>query len=107
MKELSELQDLFETVIWYNGLEDQLREMVSLQPNDDTGYIMYDYYKYNMGRDKNERIYYQVQILWIMLVEKFGDYGTSPRFGWIEKIDEYKHFLKDILDNIEEDDEEV
>lgn len=34
-------------------------------------------------------------ILWSMLVMMFGDYGTSPRFGWLEikRIDECLYFL--------------
>ena len=31
--------------------------------------------------------------LWFILVCKFGDYGTSPRFGWIENKDGAMQFL--------------
>lgn len=34
----------------------------------------------------------QLDFVWMICVEMFGDYGTSPRFGWIEQIDEFREF---------------
>ena len=36
-------------------------------------------------------------VIWQMLVEMFGDCGTSPRFGWIEKRKECAEFLREIM----------
>lgn len=35
--------------------------------------------------------------LWFILVCRFGDYGTSPRFGWIEDKDAAMQFLEYLL----------
>ena len=35
--------------------------------------------------------------LWFILVCRFGDYGTSPRFGWIEDRDSALQFLEYLL----------
>lgn len=36
-------------------------------------------------------------IMWFLLVCMFGEYGTSPRFGWIEKRNEAIAFLNSLL----------
>lgn len=37
------------------------------------------------------------RIIWSIIVLKYGDYGTSPRFGWIESVHEAKIYLKELL----------
>ena len=37
--------------------------------------------------------------LWFILICRFGDYGTSPRFGWIEDKDGATQFLKSLLES--------
>lgn len=32
--------------------------------------------------------------VWVLCVNLFGDYGTSPRFGWIEDIDGFRRFIE-------------
>lgn len=39
----------------------------------------------------------ELNVLWILLVSMFGEYGTSPRSGWIERPKEAAQFLKDVL----------
>ena len=51
-------------------------------------------------------IFGQLQVLWMFLVTLFGDYGTSPRYGWIEKMAECKSFLDDIIKELEEEEVE-
>lgn len=36
-------------------------------------------------------------VLWFLLVCMYGDYGTSPRFGWIENKEKAINFLNGIL----------
>ena len=40
----------------------------------------------------------ELNVLWILLVEMFGDCGTSPRSGWIEKRSECANFLETIVE---------
>lgn len=39
----------------------------------------------------------QFEIFWMMLVLQFGDYGTSPRSGWLE-MDNKNEIIKFIDD---------
>lgn len=36
-------------------------------------------------------------MLWQILVDMFGNYGTSPRSGWIERCNDCADFLEDIV----------
>lgn len=38
----------------------------------------------NCGEEIDEDDYAQLQIIWMICVLLYGDYGTSPRFGWID-----------------------
>ena len=40
----------------------------------------------------------EFNVIWIMLVEMFGNCGTSPRTGWIEKREECAEFLQQIVE---------
>ncbi len=33
-------------------------------------------------------------VFWQILVLKFGDYGTSPQYGWINKVPECLEYVK-------------
>ena len=49
------------------------------------------------GREYEQDEYMEdIDILWGTLVYSFGEYGTSPRYGWIEN--EYKSFIKIYLE---------
>lgn len=52
---------------------------------------------FEVGREFN--------VIWIMLVEMFGNCGTSPRTGWIEDCKACAEFLEQVVE-IEERDEE-
>lgn len=106
-KEYAKVLYLFSTVAWYNGMEDIIKEMYELEPDSETNYIIYHYYdKYFKNEETQDlEAYYQIQVLWMMLINMFGDYGTSPRFGWIEDIKGYKHFLKLLLEDLKRDED--
>lgn len=40
----------------------------------------------------------QEEIIYMIAVELFGDYGTSPRSGWIEDIDGFYDFIDRITE---------
>lgn len=81
-------QSALDSVTWYNGLAKYV-----LQWKQDTLAVSESEYK-NFSVDcttygaeePNDREFYQLQVLWMIAVDKFGDYGTSPRVGWIESI---------------------
>ena len=51
--------------------------------------------KYNIDMSTTDK---ELNVLWILLVEMFGDCGTSPRTGWIEKRKDCADFLETILE---------
>lgn len=51
--------------------------------------------KYNIDMSTTDK---ELNVLWILLVEMFGDCGTSPRTGWIEKRKDCADFLETIVE---------
>lgn len=39
---------------------------------------------------------------WCMFVLLFGDYGTSPRFGWLYGTEKSRSFMKEFYDDLKE-----
>ena len=70
-----QLIQVLNTVVWYNGYEEDLKqikeEISQLSPDK------YSYH-YDYGDDMG------MEIIWMILVLLFGEYGTSPRSGWLE-----------------------
>ena len=106
---------------WYNGLLEQVDDewvdfekdgtcfsrpkydkncviiklMPVLQETDDA-FLTLDYLEEKLHLD----MYYdkELNVLWLLLVEMFGDCGTSPRSGWIEKRSECANFLETVVE---------
>ena len=92
--------DMFFSIVWYNGysecIEGWIARMESgsnecpldVMPNDRDG-------AFEFG---------QLQALWMILVNWFGDYGGSPRHGWIEEsnLAECTMFLKKVVEKCNE-----
>ena len=108
--------DALRSVFWYEGLltEDDsgnystncwlVKFIDDLERNASTKYQnMYtveDLEAFNKNNDFDEDEFDQRErhsVIWQMLVEMFGDCGTSPRFGWIEKRKECAEFLREIM----------
>ena len=108
--------DALRSVFWYEGLltEDDsgnystncwlVKFIDDLERNASTKYQnMYtvdDLESFNKNNDFDEDEFDQRErhsVIWQMLVEMFGDCGTSPRFGWIEKRKECAEFLRETL----------
>lgn len=51
--------------------------------------------KYNIDMSTTDK---ELNVLWILLVEMFGNCGTSPRTGWIEKRKDCADFLETIVE---------
>lgn len=88
------LEDALRAVAWYNGLDTDLRKILDIQPDAD-GYIAINDYLSVLGIGIDEWGG-QLQMFWMILAYLFGDYGTSPRFGWITDIDGAKDFIRRI-----------
>ena len=108
--------DALRSVFWYEGLltEDDsgnysincwlVKFIDDLERNANTKYrytyTVDDLEAFNKNNNFDEDEFDQCErhtVIWQMLVEMFGDCGTSPRFGWIEKRKECAEFLKEIM----------
>lgn len=74
-------------VPWYNGLSHVILSWKHLNENHhlvQENYAVHSpqYYGYQF-EDKNEGDIAQLMVFWMLAVERFGEYGTSPRSGWI------------------------
>ena len=107
-KELSELIGEgyvdFQTMIYYNGYAKVIRSWKTLEVR--YGWQIACPEKYNASSRvvRGDSDWGVLQFIWGTAVYKFGDYGTSPRFGWID-INEHPEFYEWIdaicLDDIE------
>ena len=82
-------QSALDSVTWYNGLAEYVlrwkQDALAISENGDK-YFRADPMMYAAAGKRDARIFYQLQVLWMIAVDKFGNYGTSPRTGWIENI---------------------
>ena len=84
----------FAKAIYYNGYEtffDELKKQTHYHKNITYEFVV-EYVSnctpkryYTTPNVKYTYEYGQVEIIWMILVLMFGNYGTSPRTGWIEK----------------------
>lgn len=84
-------------VIDYNGLTDLVRQWLAIKPSPRI--ISCPYWD---QVDHNSSEYHQLQVIWMICVAKFGEYGTSPRFGWITDIKGFREFIEKIAPKKEE-----
>ena len=79
-------------VLWYNGYEQQIKDIYEyIKQEEVTASYPHDLGILSDDADSPDRI------LWSVLVMEYGNYGTSPRFGWINKtqraIDCFEQFI--------------
>lgn len=94
-----DLMEILNTIVWYNGLSDSLLEIKKIIL--ETPKFEYNHMLRPKGNDFDDN---QFEIFWMILVLQFGDYGVSPRSGWLEMENKDKiiKFIDDITieDNI-------
>lgn len=80
-------------VLWYIGYGDRIKAIYYyIRDCKDEYHIPFpDHEKSVLSED----CYRPDRILWSVLVMEYGDYGTSPRYGWIEI--EYKEMILEIF----------
>jgi len=93
IQEMSLMQAI-EYIAFYNGHEEELKKMKayikSVKVENKRGNAPYPSF---LPEDPDTFI----RVIWSILVCMFGDYGTSPRFGWIEHYDEAMRFLDKLI----------
>lgn len=83
--------DALDSIVWYNDLGEIVLSWKYKKP-DMTGYITPDY------RDKGYDIetVTSLEFIWMIAVLMYGDYGTSPRSGWIKDCPDFQSFIYSI-----------
>ena len=89
-----EALDALDSVTWYNELAEAVLKWRNLEPKGSTIAVPDDYGINPYWHTAEDRP--QLQVLWMIAVSLFGDYGTSPRYGWIEDIDGFRQWVLDI-----------
>lgn len=93
----SQWTEAVETVTSYNGLDEIVKRWKELPVKDgfQEGYIECPK-NYGATAEEAAETFDQLQVIWMMAVSMFGEWGTSPRFGWIEKVQEFKQWVDKI-----------
>lgn len=104
MNSIEESEDLtlktLGTIVWYNGWYDILQKIKIYlqnelkQHNNEPTYYGFD--KPDFLKDFDADLF--PSIIWSILVLQCGDYGTSPRTGWVEKGK--VHYAIEIIDSL-------
>ena len=97
-------------IVRYNGLTNFLNYLMVEMSGDNISKLSVENVKifyYEMNPHEDEWIYStydygQLEIIWMFLVLMYGEYGTSPRSGWIDEdnFDELREFIDEIFDNM-------
>lgn len=87
------LLDALDGVTWYNGLAEEVFGWTFLptEGQEDRKIITFPRSVNPMNPDGQ-----QLEVIWMIAVILFGDYGMSPRTGWIEDIEGFREFCQDI-----------
>lgn len=81
--ELDDVIDALDSVTWYNGIADIIIGWKEL-PVDEHGIVCPGF----MDKD--------LDVIWMICCVIFGDYGTSPRSGWITDVEGFYKFIDQI-----------
>lgn len=91
-----------DAVTWYNGLAEEIVKWKNPDnysslnpigiPYQDGMLVPKIEFRFGWPEDCKE----QLEVFWMICVLLFGNYGSSPRVGWIEKKDEFFKFIDNI-----------
>lgn len=100
MRKVSEcpFDEAFFWALWHYGWTDEVEAMaeyIGSNANEHGNVLFPHDEKFLTCEDVNN--YRPNSILWMTLVEMFGNYGTSPRYGWIERPKECVDYLWEMI----------
>lgn len=72
-----EMLDVLGDITFYNGHSEEIKQLIDYIENNNEIIAFPDFLK------KNNCDYF-INILWQIMVLIWGDYGTSPRNGWLD-----------------------
>lgn len=83
----------FQTMIHYNGYANTIRSWKTLEVSAGWQIACPENYNAPSSVKHGDHDWGTLQFIWGTAVYKFGDYGTSPRYGWID-LDEHPEFYE-------------
>jgi len=96
------LEALLDLGYYYNGFEDHIKKMIDYIKTDEYSDLLIRCPKYLVDDWDDYDSY--MRVVWSTLVMWVGEYGTSPRFGWLLKKKSHPCDLTihDIMPDIDE-----
>ena len=91
-----------ENLFWamnYNGRDEEIERLYwDMKELVDTGFFEEDYAAFHRPDyiDCDD-----IEVFWMVFVQNFGEYGTSPRYGWFSKLEEPEEAVEWLRVNIE------
>ena len=88
-----------EAFLWalsYDGYDDELNGIIEYIERGDGKQITFPFDGAGFLTQKDVERDEPNSILWMILVQMFGDYGSSPRYGWISHPRECVEYLKEL-----------
>lgn len=83
-----------DAITWYNGLAEIIAPWIESNGLiESNGWLSVDY-EWLMTFDVETQA--QLEVIWMICCVLFGDYGTSPRSGWIVNVPSFREFIKAI-----------
>lgn len=87
-------------VTWYNGLAEEIIHWKDEGYFDErNGWLNWNWQRFNDFGFKKRN---QIEVIWMICVGLFGNYGASPRTGWIENKDAFFDFIDSITETYRE-----
>ena len=90
-------ENFYWSVAWYNGYEEEFDKVLNYLKNRQIIIKENELYETIPRPDFIKPDDYIMELYWMLLVYTFGNYGTSPRYGWI-----YRDKLNDCINHITE-----
>ena len=84
---------VIDSVVFYNGIGEFVLLWKDKEP-DMSGYIRPDYREQGYDVETTANL----EFIWMIAVELYGECGTSPRSGWIKDIDGFRKFIEVITE---------
>lgn len=84
---------VIDSVVFYNGIGEFVLSWKDKEP-DMSGYIRPDYREQGYDVETTTNL----EFIWMIAVELYGECGTSPRSGWIEDINGFRKFIEAITE---------
>ena len=105
----ADLIEAMDSVTWYNGLAEKILEWkkpgVVDVSKDGTHLFGPKLQKWFGLLERGDQA--QIQVFWMIGILLYGNYGTSPRTGWIDDWDGFMRFLDAITAYYQESVEEM